>query len=385
MAIFRTCVLVLTVLAYGNCQNDDSTIAEDIITETKPVGATGRLNCTVTNKRPSDTVVWRRLGEQQKHISRDIQIVVKNPIVHGNYKYEVQLIQRNQNTVYMLIIRRLMEEDDGMYQCQISKQGLDFDLWPSRQGRLYVQRPPFIDRTQTNPIVHAKHRGSVTLICAANGRPEPKVMWTRIGMHYLKGPDGNYVPTIYGRNYTINSVDFNDRGLYRCMADNNVRPPATFDITLKVENPPTAEAFRDSVGQARDRNFEVELNCRITGSPEPDVSWFKILSDEKQEELLNNNKYTIDVINSRGPYLAVGEAWMILRVRQLKSGDYGNYTCRAKNKYGSANAVIELYSTTMCQGPKCYMQEAGAGASCLQVTMSTLILAAFLAFFKNRA
>ena len=63
----------------------------------------------------------------------------------------------------------------------------------------------------------------------------------------------------------INHTAAADRGVYRCLADNNVRPPASHDATLLVMFRPLAKAVQDSYGQAENRMFDVTIECRIAG------------------------------------------------------------------------------------------------------------------------
>lgn len=57
-----------------------------------------------------------------------------------------------------------------------------------------------------------------------------------------------------------------DRGIYRCIADNAVRPPAMFDSTLYVQFQPYARAVQTTYGQAQNRLFDILLECRISGA-----------------------------------------------------------------------------------------------------------------------
>ena len=53
--------------------------------------------------------------------------------------------------------------------------------------------------------------------------------------------------------------------MYRCIADNDVRPPAMHDATLLVFFKPVARAVQDSYGQAQNRRFHLTMECRIAG------------------------------------------------------------------------------------------------------------------------
>ena len=89
-------------------------------------------------------------------------------------------------------------------------------------------------------------------------QPAPTTLWCP--SHWLK----SFSP-FKGSVVSLRNVTSIHGGVYRCKADNNVRPPAVMDITLQIRTKPVARAFRKSYGQARDKNLEVEIACIISG------------------------------------------------------------------------------------------------------------------------
>ena len=67
----------------------------------------------------------------------------------------------------------------------------------------------------------------------------------------------------------LENVDRNGRGVYRCIADNDVRPPATYDATLYVNFKPYAKAVQTTYGQAQNRMYDIVIECRISGKGYP--------------------------------------------------------------------------------------------------------------------
>ena len=55
------------------------------------------------------------------------------------------------------------------------------------------------------------------------------------------------------------------KGLYRCLADNNVAPPSYHDTVLIVMHRPTSVPVQTSYGQAENRMFDVTIECRVAG------------------------------------------------------------------------------------------------------------------------
>ena len=54
-------------------------------------------------------------------------------------------------------------------------------------------------------------------------------------------------------------------GVYRCVADNNIRPPAQHLVQVLVFDAPTVRVVQDSVGQAQNRRFHAKLECIVQG------------------------------------------------------------------------------------------------------------------------
>lgn len=53
--------------------------------------------------------------------------------------------------------------------------------------------------------------------------------------------------------------------MYRCVADNWVRPLATYDATVYVFFRPRARAVQKSYGQAQNRLFDLTFECIVAG------------------------------------------------------------------------------------------------------------------------
>lgn len=137
---------------------------------------------------------------------------------------------------------------------------------------MVVLIPPAIERAKTTHTLSVKDGESVNLTCSATGFPKPNITWVRINGDLL--PNGSLKQR--SELFTISPVNRGSRGIYRCLADNNVRPPAATDATLLVYFRPDARAVQDSYGQAQNRMFDVTIECRIAGWPEPDLKWYKV-------------------------------------------------------------------------------------------------------------
>ena len=68
-----------------------------------------------------------------------------------------------------------------------------------------------------------------------------------------------------GSILNLTDIRKEDRGVYRCIADNAVRPPATYDATLYINFKPYAKAVQSSYGQAENRMYDITIECIIAG------------------------------------------------------------------------------------------------------------------------
>lgn len=143
-----------------------------------------------------------------------------------------------------------------------------------------VRRPPKItENIQINPVPGVLG-ASVELKCIADGYPKPSISWKR---------DNDGILPAGGRLYNgsilkINDVSKADRGLYYCVANNNIGTPDTRSVNFDVDFPPKISVARPRVAQALD--YDIELECKVEGYPAPSVEWYK-----NGVQLYNENDY----------------------------------------------------------------------------------------------
>ena len=75
----------------------------------------------------------------------------------------------------------------------------------------------------------------------------------------------NILISIQGRTLTLNNITRDGRGVYRCIANNNVIPPASQDVTLYINFRPYAQAVQTTYGQAQNMLYDITLECRVSG------------------------------------------------------------------------------------------------------------------------
>jgi hypothetical protein len=134
-----------------------------------------------------------------------------------------------------------------------------------------------------------------------------------------------------GANLTILQVKKEDRGRYYCEASNKIGSPVRKSTLLEVSFAPILSAKRPKVGQKQ--GYEAKLICKSTSYPPAAISFL-----HKEKELNNNEHYQIEYNGSVNE-----ETEAILTLKEVKEHHFGEYLCKAKNAFGSAETRLELY------------------------------------------
>ncbi|KAK3549736.1 hypothetical protein QTP86_007739 [Hemibagrus guttatus] len=245
-------------------------------------------------------------------------------------------------------------------------------LYYSPVEKCYPVPPKIVNYSNT---VVVNEGSSVTLMCLANGKPEPAISWTMLSqeatlirkekmlLSYLgilspkAKPCNDYIDS-EDEYFEIPSVSRNKAGVYECTASNDIAVDRKI-VKLVVNYPPTVFEGRD-VGVSLGHTGV--LICEADAIPLADFEWYK---DDRR--IFNGfDGIEIEDIGSTSK----------LTFLNVSEQDYGNYTCVAINKLGSANTSIILY------GPGA-VQDGNSGKAgtytpvCLFLTVALQLLLTF--------
>ncbi|XP_077098523.1 neurotrimin isoform X4 [Siphateles boraxobius] len=223
----------------------------------------------------------------------------------------VSLVTLNQDE-FTIKIEDVDLTDEGQYICAVQT---------SRRPRttsvhIIVQVPPKIVNLSKDLVVN--EGSNVTLMCLANGKPEPAIVWRIIS------PSDDSLSS----DNEVLEIPFISRyraGVYECTAANDIAVD-TQTVELTVNFPPSISDGRDVGVTLGQRGV---LLCEADAVPEADFEWYR--DDRRIFNGFDGIEIEDDGPLSKLTFFNVSEA------------DYGNYSCVAINKLGSANTSIVLY------------------------------------------
>ncbi|XP_017378776.2 neural cell adhesion molecule 1 isoform X29 [Cebus imitator] len=283
--------------------------------------------CDVVSSLPP-TIIW-------KHKGRDVIL-----------KKDVRFIVLSNN---YLQIRGIKKTDEGTYRCEgriLARGEINF-----KDIQVIVNVPPTIQARQNIVNATANLGQSVTLVCDAEGFPEPTMSWTKDGEQIEHEEDNEkYIFSDDSSQLTIRKVDKNDEAEYVCIAENKAgEQDAT--IHLKVFAKPKITYVENQT--AMELEEQVTLTCEASGDPIPSITWRtstrNISSEEKASWTRPEKQETLDghmVVRSHARVSS-------LTLKSIQYTDAGEYICTASNTIGqdSQSMYLEVQYAPKLQGP----------------------------------
>ncbi|XP_014387685.1 PREDICTED: LOW QUALITY PROTEIN: hemicentin-2 [Myotis brandtii] len=183
--------------------------------------------------------------------------------------------------------------------------------------------PPSIREDGRRANVSGMAGQALTLECDANGFPAPEITWFKDGQLIPEGDSHRLLNE--ARALHLPRIQAGDSGLYSCRAE-NAAGTAQRDFELLVLIPPSvlgAGAAQEVLGLA---GAQVELECRTSGVPTPQVEWTK----DRQPVLPGD------------PHVQLLEDGQLLRITSSHLGDEGRYQCAAVSPAGQQAKDFQL-------------------------------------------
>ncbi|XP_051869613.1 limbic system-associated membrane protein isoform X2 [Pristis pectinata] len=275
----------------------------------------GTDNITI---RQGNTAILRCYVDDR--ISKVAWLNRSNIIFAGNDKWSLDprvTLLTSAHLEYSLQIQQVDVSDEGPYTCSVQTQHHP----KTYQVHLIVQVPPKIYNISSNITVN--EGSNVTLVCLANGRPEPVINWRHISPSAKEIEEEEE----YLEIFMINRYQ---AGAYQCKAANEVASADEKQVHITVNYAPAIK-YAQSADVAVGRTGM--LHCEVSAVPPADFEWYK------EDKRIYNSSQGIQIQNM--------ESRSSLIVTNATEDHYGNYTCVAGNKLGVTNASIFLYKSIL--------------------------------------
>ncbi|XP_019380281.1 PREDICTED: neural cell adhesion molecule 2 isoform X2 [Gavialis gangeticus] len=256
------------------------------------VGESKFFTCTAIGE--PDSIDWYN-PQGEKIVSSQRVVVQKEGV-------------RSRLTIYNANV-----EDAGIYRCQAT------DAKGQSQEATVVleiyQKLTFRDITSPQEFRQGE---DAEVVCRVTSSPAPVVSWLYRNEEVTTIADNRFA-MLANNNLQILNINKSDEGIYRCEGRVEARGEIDFrDIIVIVNVPPSITVLQKSFNATADRGEAITLFCRATGSPEPEIIWYR------------NGK----LIEESEKYILKG-SHTELTIRNIKNIDAGPYVCEAKNKAGN--------------------------------------------------
>ena len=178
-----------------------------------------------------------------------------------------------------------------------------------------LEQPKFV--TKFSKVVTKKESSNLSLVCEANGNPEPEIRW-EFGKQKA---DSRYTYPLKGA-FSVTNINENDQGVIRCVAK-NILGSNMIETKLNVHTKP-----KITLSAAKHKAIEgvpVEVECNATGNPVPKISWKRGFGNVRGQQHLSKDGRNLT-----------------LRLQRPTVGDSGEYACEAVNSVGKAIRTFYL-------------------------------------------
>ncbi|XP_013175919.1 PREDICTED: muscle M-line assembly protein unc-89-like isoform X5 [Papilio xuthus] len=235
-----------------------------------------------------------------------------------------------------LEINPVVPADAGVYSVRLSNPlGEDTSEAPVNVRKVY-QPPTFSQKftdLQQLPSLDAKFSARV------HGKPTPEVSWYRDGRPLSAGDKYGIKRDGEACCLYVRDLVPEDAGTYKCVARNKEGEAiceAALEVVDKIGRQQRAEppSFLKRIGDAEIvRGLPVKFTACVTGSPEPEVEWFR--NDEK---LFPCERIRMDHEST---------GLLRLSISGADHSDVGTYRCRIYNPHGEDSCIANLTYDTL--------------------------------------
>uniref|UniRef100_A0A5S6QST5 Uncharacterized protein n=1 Tax=Trichuris muris TaxID=70415 RepID=A0A5S6QST5_TRIMR len=266
-------------------------------------GESATLTCKAVG-RPPPTVVWYKDGS----------VLSTSKEESGSHRVSLP-----NGSLFLLKVAegKSIKVDAGKYWCVARNV---YGQAESKHVNLKVAH--LKDEFRVNPkAVQVVIGSQATMECSPpKGYPEPAVYWKKDGRNIDLGKNTRYTVKS-GGSLLISEVQTADSGLYSCVAENIAGMFESSAAPLSVYEKP--KILLGPTDQAVDVGSTALFACRLSGDPNPVVTWWK-----KDAQMPKDRARMLDDHS--------------LSIERVLTSDEGEYVCSGKNPAGKAEASARL-------------------------------------------
>jgi hypothetical protein len=285
-------------------------------------GESVKIRCYLKNVDPSKKIKPSILWSIREEGSQSWRIIGNGASITDTFNNRLSG-RKESDEVYEIVFRPIQETDAGTIKCEITNtEGQIFKI-----ADLSIYSPPYIN--YITPDVYSKAGGKVLLECIADGFPKPTVKWSRLG---------EMSAVLYSSRFEITSVGREDRGTYKCYAENitpinKQRQTAEAYVTLTIDFPPTITCDTYVMYQVPNIRADAEVTCTVEGYPLTNVKWYFSQKDFNIEtEIKSDQNHKVENIASPDSIKS------ILVIRNVNYEHFGGYTIKVE---GGQQEIVE--------------------------------------------
>uniref|UniRef100_A0A8C5HVP9 Contactin-3-like n=1 Tax=Gouania willdenowi TaxID=441366 RepID=A0A8C5HVP9_GOUWI len=222
---------------------------------------------------------------------------------------------KNSNAI--LEIPNFHQEDAGTYECMAeNRRGKN-----AARGRISFHAKPHWLQTMTDTTLSIEE--NLFWECKANGKPKPSYSWLKNGVPV--NAEGRV--QIENGALSIAGLNLSDSGMYQCVAENKHGIIySSAQLMVLASAPSFSKSPLRALLKARSGS-EVTLECKPEASPPAITLW------KKGNDILQRTERIVLLPNGT------------LKIANVTKRDAANYTCIAKNQFGTASTTGRLLIT----------------------------------------
>ncbi|XP_069138035.1 neuronal growth regulator 1-like [Argopecten irradians] len=319
-----------------------------------------RFDC---RKRSEDEVLlWRIITKTGSKVER------KKCADAGEDPIDVRKKCVDERYGYDLIITRINDDDEGIYECTAAIQKEVLEVYDLR-----IEREAFIPETAYSKDVTIREGGTAKLWCNASGYPVPNIKWQIVELD-SNGRESVQDIGIQGKLLNIQNVSRHCDNWYRCVASNELsRNEASQNIRIRVnfgamadfdvysddrddQCGDTVDDLGEKLGVNTSRSYYIEkkqgvrlsLVCSGSGSPNATIEWFRYQGGNRIKiSTLGLGNQIVDT-KQIGSFVSAICPSLFQDERRFKisfvvlDDKFTKYVCRASNEYGVDEMTITI-------------------------------------------